>query len=330
MSASHTSQSRVTPAIASVVSNRAWWWIAAIIVISVGGLFWLEDAGADLLYRLMVYLPGVDKVLHVLQALVLMFVFHRLASRLTGGGRAASWLAAAATITVSVIDELQQMWQPGRSVELADLAAAASGTIIGVASLHRSRRVWSKVAIACGLLLAVAVTYRSYQATKGLTLAQRMESAGRLREARAAYQRMVAAGPVTPEAYNSRAWAEIESGVGNAEAAVQYAELLLEERPDDPNTLDTYGWALYHAGRTDEARTQLTRAYELNPQMNTIHYHLGMVALAQGRASEARLHFEAQVLRVPKSRETERARALLMTSPSSHIPTFPRSHESAR
>ena len=86
----------------------------------------------------------------------------------------------------------------------------------------------------------------------------------------------------SPSFYNELAWIEVESGTGDVRAAVDYAARALAATPRDPDVLDTYGWALHHAGRSREALPLLERAFAGKPRMFCIHYHLGEVYAALG------------------------------------------------
>jgi tetratricopeptide (TPR) repeat protein len=79
--------------------------------------------------------------------------------------------------------------------------------------------------------------------------------------------------------------------------------------------LDTYGWALHHAGRNEEALQYLLNAYERHPTMYCIHYHLGVVYLALSRPEKAREHLERQV-RMTGTREAAMATRVLAALPS--------------
>ena len=78
-------------------------------------------------------------------------------------------------------------------------------------------------------------------------------------------------------------------------------------RPGDPDPLDTYGWALYRAGRASDAMRPLEAALVAKPDIYCIHYHLAMVYQAIGRSDDAFRHFHLQVERQPKTLEAAQA-----------------------
>ncbi len=54
---------------------------------------------------------------------------------------------------------------------------------------------------------------------------------------------------------------------------------------------DALGWVYFHEGRFREAREELERAYELNPQNAAALYHLGRLAEAEGDLDEAEIMY---------------------------------------
>lgn len=67
----------------------------------------------------------------------------------------------------------------------------------------------------------------------------------------------------------------------DSDEAVKLARREREQR-GDIYTDDALGWALYRAGKLDEARTALDRATRLGTKDATLLYHLGAVKMAQG------------------------------------------------
>jgi Tfp pilus assembly protein PilF len=74
----------------------------------------------------------------------------------------------------------------------------------------------------------------------------------------------------------------------NLEQALAIAEASLAQRPDVYG-YDIYAWALYKAGRYEEAATASDRALALGTPDPRLHYHAGFIALARGETARARL-----------------------------------------
>jgi len=70
-------------------------------------------------------------------------------------------------------------------------------------------------------------------------------------------------------------------------SAVARAQADLEVR-SDVYAWDALAWALYHAGRLDEAAGAATQALVLGTPDPRLAYHAGMIAAARGETEEAR------------------------------------------
>ena len=291
-------------------ANTLWW-----IAIGIGAalaLLGLESLNARTLNLMLLYAPGIDKVLHCAQSLLIFLFFYWLTGKIVPGRRARIGLAAVGTLLVAVGDEAVQQLTPQRHVELADILAGTAGLALGIGVILR-RQVPRAAALTmtCALAVAGVVTFDSYSKTKDLNRGRLLEGQGRFAEARQYYMRALTAGASSASLYNGLAWVEVESGQGDPARAVAYAEKSLAMRPDDPDALDSYGWALTHAGRHKEALVALERALAAKPSIYCIHYHLGYVHLQLGNTSDALRHLRRQVTDVPGSREAQRAKDLI-------------------
>lgn len=105
--------------------------------------------------------------------------------------------------------------------------------------------------------------------------------------------------------------------------------LALAEREtrDDLYTEDTVAWALYRAGKLDEARRASDKAIELGTRDARLLYHAGAIRLAQGDTAGASLIRDALALH-PKFDVTAapEAEALLASLPSSKRSAKPPVH----
>lgn len=276
------------------------------------GLVLAENLGADLLYELLLRLPGIDKALHWVQYVVVFFVLWWAAGAL----RVRPWtrigLAFAGGLLVGVMDETVQRQLAKRTFELEDLAVDAAALAAGAAWVAPLPRRGVRTAVlAASLSIAGLFAYDTHRRLVHYNRGLLYERQHDLRGARDEYRKAVQSGHETPGLLNSLAWAEIESGDGRAADAVDYGARALAARPNEPDFLDTYGWALQHVGRSAEALAALERARALDPGIYCVDYHLGVALRALGRACEARQRFEQQIARFPKTDEAARARRAL-------------------
>jgi tetratricopeptide (TPR) repeat protein len=82
------------------------------------------------------------------------------------------------------------------------------------------------------------------------------------------------------------------------ERAVELAEVDVSQR-SDPFGLDTYAWALYRAGRVEEARSQIDKVLDVGLREPQILYHSGLIALAEGNEKQARLELSEALDNAP-------------------------------
>ncbi|MBU0708118.1 tetratricopeptide repeat protein, partial [Patescibacteria group bacterium] len=77
-----------------------------------------------------------------------------------------------------------------------------------------------------------------------------------------------------------------------AEAAEQYRSKI-ESSPDDPNTLNDLGLALFYSGKADEAIETLVKAAIAHPGVQRLQLSCGYVLMGSGRSAEAKKYLEA-------------------------------------
>ena len=82
------------------------------------------------------------------------------------------------------------------------------------------------------------------------------------------------------------------------ERAVELAEADVSQR-SDPFGLDTYAWALYRAGRVEEARSQIDQVLAVGLREPQILYHSGLIALAEGNEEQARVELAEALDKAP-------------------------------
>ena len=111
--------------------------------------------------------------------------------------------------------------------------------------------------------------YISIRKSKGWNESQIMSSlgdvysgAGLFDEAEVYYRQALALDSLNPQTLNNYAWLLINNDI-NVNDGVDLVVKALELEPDDPITLDTWGWGLYKQGEYEEALKILNKSWEL-------------------------------------------------------------------
>lgn len=266
--------------------------------------------------QLLVYVPGVDKVLHVAAFTFIFLVTERIVRDVIPDQRLRAAVVAGGVLLLAAGDELGQGLRADRDLDARDFIASVCGVGLGLAWTWRpvSLAVASSVATVA-LVAAGTVAGESYSTQRHLNAGVRYSRVGDFVSARREYRLAYEAGVRNAGLFNELGWVEIESGQGDPKVAVDFAAQALALRPENPDIQDTYGWALHHAGRSAEALPYLERAYAASPDMFCIHLHLGAVYLALGQAEKARRHLALQVER-QDTREAARAAEMLARLPA--------------
>jgi len=110
--------------------------------------------------------------------------------------------------------------------------------------------------------------------------------------------------PNQPDVLNYLAYGWLERGENKQEAKTML-EAAVKARPNDPQILDSMGWALYLLGNYEEAVYFLERSLEKLPHDATINSHLGDAYWQVGRKTEARFQWERSLSFQPDSALTE-------------------------
>ncbi len=253
--------------------------------------------------------PGIDKVAHFSFHVVFFVVVRSLAVTILAG-QSATWLAVAIGLVVAGGDELIQGFVATRNMEIEDFLADCAGLAFGWVLSQKPRRAVAVSVSAASFLVAATVTFQTHIRLRDYALGLQYERQQNFVQARVHYQQALQNGLHSPGLYNGLGWVEIESGVGDPGKAVEYSRTALEMRPGDADFLDTYGWALLHAGESGEALRVLEEAYRKKPKIYCINYHLGMAYRAVGRRDEAETHLQRQV-ELTRTRESKLARQAL-------------------
>ncbi len=134
--------------------------------------------------------------------------------------------------------------------------------------------------------------------------------AGNWNAARTAYEAVLKQSPRDAEALNNLAGVQI---MLNDPAALKTAELALAVQPNNPNVIDTTGWAAFRAGQKDRALQLLRDARLRAPDNAEIRFHLASALADSGRRNEAREELEA-ALKSPRPFQSRKEAGALLAS----------------
>lgn len=285
------------------------------LAVGVGLMVLVSDRNGGRIQDISLAHPGIDKLAHFGMHLVLVGALYAILRRFwpQRGTGFALGIAAAISVLFGFLDEGHQHFISGRDFDLFDVAAnlcgAATAAVLLAAFIGRSRPRLALVAIPLALLAAVLV--HGHTQMRHFNEGLQQIRAGDYATARQSFLTALAQGHASPGLYNELAWIELEYLQTDPAPALRYTEQALTYEPDNPDYLDTYGWALYRNGRYAEALTALLKAYAGNPDIYCIHYHLGATYHALGRDAEAATHLTQQIETSQDARFADKARTLL-------------------
>ena len=121
-------------------------------------------------------------------------------------------------------------------------------------------------------------------------LAAAYNNQGQLKQAKATYENLLKALPDDAPAMNNLAM--VLARLGDP-AAVAMAERALAKAPNQPEVIDSLGWALFLNGQNDRALQLLRDARLRSPANPDIRFHLATVLAKSGRQTEAIEELEA-------------------------------------
>lgn len=148
-----------------------------------------------------------------------------------------------------------------------------------------------------------------------------LQELGRPEEALALLREAQRQHPTHPTLQNNLGYLLLELGRDLPEASDLIAAALKQE-PDNPSTLDSWGWALFKLERFAEAEEALRKAADRQPLNPEVLKHFGEVLLRLGRKSEALDQWErALAFAFPERKALERRVQELRAALARETPT---------
>ena len=121
-----------------------------------------------------------------------------------------------------------------------------------------------------------------------LEIGEIYQEAGSYEQARAAYEKLLAARPNSATAMNNLAYLDSEF-LHQVDPALQLAEKARELQPDDPNIADTLGWILFKKHEYAHALSVIRESAEKQPNNPEVQLHLGLAYYMMGEEEPARV-----------------------------------------
>jgi tetratricopeptide (TPR) repeat protein len=127
------------------------------------------------------------------------------------------------------------------------------------------------------------------------------------REARAVFEKLLAANPDTHVAANNLAWIHSSEPGGNLDTALQLAENAVRLQPGSPDYRDTLGWVYLKKDLTSQAIASFETAVKARPDSPEFHYHLGLAYRKAARPQQAVEALQRALTLKPDLREAQLA-----------------------
>ena len=120
-----------------------------------------------------------------------------------------------------------------------------------------------------------------------LALGNLHQQQGQTQQAEDYFLKVLDLQPDNATALNNLGYLWADQGI-KLEKSLEMLSKALEQEPNNPAFLDSYGWNLYQSGRLNEAEDYLKRARELLSTDRDVHHHLGDLYFKQGKLKLAR------------------------------------------
>jgi tetratricopeptide (TPR) repeat protein len=119
-----------------------------------------------------------------------------------------------------------------------------------------------------------------------LSLAELYSTTGRKNDAERTARQLVALEPGNADALNYLGYMLADGGK-QLDEAIRLVKKALDIEPNNPNYLDSLGWAYYRRGDYDQAEKYTTSAAQQMPRNATVQEHMGDILAKRGRWADA-------------------------------------------
>jgi len=125
------------------------------------------------------------------------------------------------------------------------------------------------------------------------------------------YENSLSTDPENMTVLNNLAYIYSERFPERIDRAIELAQKAVSLSPDNPDIIDTLGWAYFRKNRFDQAIRFLDQSLALRPDSPVVLYHLGVSHLSGGDPKRGKEYLRMLVMKHPKHELTARAKELL-------------------
>ncbi len=182
--------------------------------------------------------------------------------------------------------------------------------LFALADIYLINKKFSEASVVLSQALSQLTSYKKNNWVDFYKRGMAYERIGEWKKAESDFNKALELQPNQPDVVNYLAYSWLVKGIN-----IQKAEWMLKtailNRPNDAHILDSYGWALFKAGKYNESVKYLDKATMIMPYDPTVNDHLGDVFWRTGRYLEAKYQWERALIFEPELEEEEKIRAKL-------------------
>ena len=142
-------------------------------------------------------------------------------------------------------------------------------------------------------------------------LALALQFAGRKQEARDAYEQAIKLDPQNGVALNNLAFLMADSGFGDLDTALTYAQRAKQAMPNLSEVSDTLGWIYLKKNMSDNAMDVFQTLVKQKPDNSTYRFHLGMAYAQKGDKPKALQELQRALHSGPSKEEEGKIKDLI-------------------
>lgn len=277
--------------------------IFSCIAIALPSALVLPYATSEAMDQILRQLPGLDKIAHFIEHVFIVLGIYYLLGKTSLPFSHFKKLAVALVFSLlfSITDELLQNQSIGRTFETADIGANSLGGLAGATIVSRNafKPLFRYLSLAVLTLAISLMSYDAYSKNKPFYTGMELEKNGKFQLAREYYSKAMTAGNKNGELFTAIAWLDLVFLKKNPAKSLPFTEQAVRQNTRNADFLNIHGLALLENGKIEDALIYLQQAYEIDPDIYTIHFHLARTFYELGEMEKAVYHFRRQTQLTP-------------------------------